>query len=1035
MAYKLVGYFENWAQYRQAGGKFLPAQINASLFTHINFAFGLFGFVTWSVDRTDTRTGDQRYTGDFTIQPVEWDDQSELYPALQKLKGSNPSLKTLLSIGGWSMNSGDDQPTAGNQHPYGPYTYRLFSQMSANPAGRTQFITSAISYAQQYGFDGIDIDWEYPAYLSRGGTPDDLANFLTLVQEFRASVPSGFLLTMAAPAIVPTGVPQQYHADPQSYFAWLAQCAAELDWLNVMTYDFHGAFDPITGVNAPLAQDSVPGGPFSIANTVKAYLAAAIPKEKIVVGMPTYGRSFSVSGGLTDSDHSYGKPATAAPAGPATATPGVLAYYEIAPQLANGDLVRVWDDATLTPYAYSTKSGEWVTYDDTQSLAYKAAYVNAMGLGGAMVWAIDDDDFQGEFPLIQEIKSVLDDPSKGPQLPAGLVTCTGDWVPTLTDAIRNALDLGNARTSALNVLFFVCAVEGNIDATKFINNNKVEDVADPGDAQVFRDAACAFSALNDGLGSGASDSSVLGRFRTALDWDLGNHTSAHNVSTEWDNYLFADDAKMQGYYSVGYQLHFEQNGEAAAKALDSGVERTATLFHYIGFVQPTPGGPRPPIGISRDTTDIWVEQPGNVPSDTLTLDGVKYRLDKGRDGKPVSRQQQITDLDALNQAIAQDYVTAEINYTPQYDAAGNLQNAEPVRRLAQYVAQTQYHSESLTHSNPQESDHDAMQALLKLFGVTSDNYQDILNAAQSDNSTLRTQSIVAQVVESFVPFATLIGSLVQYGMNKTLLDWKKRETQMQDRATFYIDEQEKENEQVMMGAAVQSVFDIAVSIIGPGEGLLVTVLKGVKNYGQKAIKGGSAFAQAVAAARKGTSAFRQLIGDENYAEEAAVVEEIKNSHPALKSISTERLVAVRGYTSRDYQPINVALRIGDPAELARLDPYIKAATDGLSQLPSYTGTVWRGAHLTNSIVANYADEEVVTERAFVSTSADFNGYFSQHNTDFVIQSNGGGKDVSLVSNVPGQKEVLFPPGTQFKVLSVEKSVTTGKTYIYLNELK
>src|SRR5262245_57623759 len=116
--------------------------------------------------------------------------------------------------------------------------------------------------------------------------------------------------------------------------------------------------------------------------------------------MPTYGRSFTVAGGLTNGDHGYGKPATAAPAGPATATPGVLSYYEIAPQIASGTLVRVWDDATLTPYAYSSTSGEWVTYDDSQSLAYKTAFVNAMGLGGAMVWAIDDDDFGSGFPLI-----------------------------------------------------------------------------------------------------------------------------------------------------------------------------------------------------------------------------------------------------------------------------------------------------------------------------------------------------------------------------------------------------------------------------------------------------------------------------------------------------------------------------------------------------------------------------------------------------------------------------------------------------------
>jgi GH18 family chitinase len=136
MTTKLVGYFENWAQYRPGGGKFFPEQIDPSLFTHINFAFGLFGFVTWSVDPTATRTGDQRLTGDYRIQPVEWNDQTALYPALQPLKQKNPNLKTLLSIGGWSINSCDDQPTPGNLHPYGPYTCHLFSHMAADPQGR-----------------------------------------------------------------------------------------------------------------------------------------------------------------------------------------------------------------------------------------------------------------------------------------------------------------------------------------------------------------------------------------------------------------------------------------------------------------------------------------------------------------------------------------------------------------------------------------------------------------------------------------------------------------------------------------------------------------------------------------------------------------------------------------------------------------------------------------------------------------------------------------------------------------------------------
>ena len=1037
MAYKLVGYFENWAQYRQSGGKFFPDQINPTLFTHINFAFGLFGFVTWSVDPNDTRTGDQRYTGDYTIQPVEWNDQSTLYPAVQKLKGNNPALKTLLSIGGWSINSGDDQPNPGNPHPYGPYTYRLFSHMAASSAGRTQFISSAIAYAQKYSFDGIDIDWEYPGYLSRGGAPDDLANFLSLAQEFRASVPSGFLLTMAAPAIVPTGVPQQYHDDPQSYFTWLAQCAIQFDWLNVMTYDFHGAFDPITGVNAPLLHDSVPGGPFSISNTIAAYLSANIPKEKIVLGMPIYGRSFSVTGGLTESDHSYGKPATAAAPGPATATPGVLSYYEIAPQVASGELSRVWDDATLTPYAYGAQTNEWVTYDDTQSLAYKAAYVDAMGLSGAMIWAIDDDDFQAGFPLIQQIKTVLDDPSKGPQLPAGLLNGTGDLVEALVVVILNALDLGNARTSALSVLFFVCSVEGG-DPIKFINNNRVDDGADPGDANVFRHAAYTFAELNGGIATGATDNDVLKRFRSALNWDLGNYTSSPNVGAEWDNYLFVDDSKMQGYYSVGYQLHFEQNGEQATKALDNGVTRTATLYRYIGYVRPTPG-PRPGI-LQRDEVEIWLEQSENNPTATVTLDGIKYQLAKGRDGKPVSRQQQMTDLTALNQTIAQDYITAAHNYTPQYDASGNLLNPDPITRLAQYVAQTQYGGQKLTHTNLGKSDYDAMQVLLKLFGVTSDNYQDILNAVSSDNSTLRTQSLVARVLEGFVPFATLIGELVQYGGNKNLLEWKKRQTQMQGRATFYIDEQEKENNEVLMTAAVQSVFDLATSIVGSPLALVGDLLRGLKNFGVKLADAGRAFEKALQdASPKGgypPTTFQQVFGEQRYAENAAAIEQIKKNHPELESIPTELLVAARGYTSKDFRAINQALRAPDQG-LAR-SVYIQAAIKGVSQLPPYTGTVFRGVQLRQALLesrlAKYVVGDVVTEPAFTSMSAAIEGQWSG-NTEFIIQSNGGGRDISAIANFPKEKEVVFPPGTRFKIVGIQmRNQPYGKTIIYMSQV-
>jgi chitinase len=456
MSFRTVGYFENWAQYRQAGGKFFPNQINASLFTHINFAFGLFGFVSWSVDPTPSRTGPQRYTGDYTVQPVEWNDQTVLYPALNALKQQNPNLKTLLSIGGWSMNSGDDKPTAGNPHPYGPYTYQLFSKMAADPNGRKQFINSAIAYAHKYGFDGIDIDWEYPGDVSRGGTPNDYANFLTLLQEFRAAAKPDFLITMAAPAILTGNMPQ-----------WMAQCAQSLTWLNIMAYDYHGAFDdPVkvgTGVNAPLLLDSTPNGSFCVKDSVEAYLAAGISSGQLNLGLPTYGRSYTVvNPSLLGSHPAPGLPFSGpGPAGPATAEAGSLAYYEIVQQLLDGNLKRGWDTETLTPYAYNAQTGMWVSYDDEQSIGYKVSYLLEKGLGGAMFWAIDNDAFlsiantvheairhghrhtanvhrtnaAGGFPLMTTAKAILDNPSSAPPLPIPGPVTTQNWMSALPDKV------------------------------------------------------------------------------------------------------------------------------------------------------------------------------------------------------------------------------------------------------------------------------------------------------------------------------------------------------------------------------------------------------------------------------------------------------------------------------------------------------------------------------------------------------------------------------------------------------------------------
>ena len=396
-------YYENWSQYRPASGgraAFTPDQIDPTIITDLYYAFAVFGFVTQSINPTNPHL-----TGDFTVQPVEWNDQSILYPQIQALKQKNPQLRTLLSIGGWGFNDPNDPNRIGTS------TYRLFSQMVSRPENRTQFIQSAIAYAHRYGFDGIDIDWEYPGDITRGGTDEDFSNFVQFLQEMQkachSTVPS-LLVTYAAPAIVPSGVPQKYRDNPHMYFEWLRDCSHYLDRLNVMAYDYHGPFDfpRITGVNAPLNQDGPSSGAsLCIEQTVKNYLESGISADKIVLGIATYGHSYGGVEELTTSSNGPGKNfSVSGNPGPSTRSSGLLSYYEIADMLALKQLAFGTDSQTKTAYAYDIASQQWVSFDTPDTVALKASFAKERGLSGIMFWAVDNDEYQwGEkYPNIRK---------------------------------------------------------------------------------------------------------------------------------------------------------------------------------------------------------------------------------------------------------------------------------------------------------------------------------------------------------------------------------------------------------------------------------------------------------------------------------------------------------------------------------------------------------------------------------------------------------------------------------------------------------
>lgn len=361
----VLGYFTNWAHHRPAPCDFKTQDVDASLFTHINYSFGL---VEASKDKES-----------YALVPSSDEDIPRLYAEVQGLKKANPALKTFIAVGGWAFN---DKPTEW-----------IFSAMAETKERRGSFIRQAIAFAREHGFDGVDIDWEFPGVSERGGRAQDSENFTSLLREFRAQMQveaseSGMdelLLTIAAPA----GHYFFQHQELGELHQWL-------NWINLMTYDYHGSWEMKTGANAPLK-----GEPLSIENSIAAYQQLGVPAEKIVLGMATYARGWS---GVAEAKNGVIATGTM-PDGPCGKES--LAAYQVEDMIAAGKFERSWDPVSLTPIAYNAETNVYLTYDDKESIALKLDYLKQEKLAGAMFWAIDMDDFKKGFPMISQVSESL----------------------------------------------------------------------------------------------------------------------------------------------------------------------------------------------------------------------------------------------------------------------------------------------------------------------------------------------------------------------------------------------------------------------------------------------------------------------------------------------------------------------------------------------------------------------------------------------------------------------------------------------------
>lgn len=366
---RIVGYYTSWSVYQR---DFHVSEIDASRLTHINYAFANIDGATGKCAIGDQfadvgkaypgdQTGDGHLRGNFN--------------QLRQLKLRYPHLKVMISVGGWTWS----------EH---------FSDVALTAASRQAFVQSCIDLfiKGQYGtfgtvpgiFDGIDVDWEYPVggglYVGR---PEDKHNYTLLMQEFRTQLNA--LTTQTGKTYelsIAAGAGPSVLANMEA-----SQLAATLDFINIMSYDYHGSWEMVTNFNAPMYFSSTDPSEdpvnFNVHQSIQNYLNAGVPASKLVLGIPFYGKSWtrvqSPNNGLYQ---------TAGRVGPGTWENGILDYSAI----------RTKYEPTYPKFRHPEAQVPWlyngtvfISYDDPQAITMKANYIRANNLGGAMFWELSGD--------------------------------------------------------------------------------------------------------------------------------------------------------------------------------------------------------------------------------------------------------------------------------------------------------------------------------------------------------------------------------------------------------------------------------------------------------------------------------------------------------------------------------------------------------------------------------------------------------------------------------------------------------------------
>jgi chitinase len=364
--HEVVGYYPSW-KWRTDSHLLTPGKIPFGMLTVINYAF--------FYPRPDGTLAGRDSAGDATILFPHGEGTDRNSPLSLTALAHRNGVNVLLSIGGWEDSDN-------------------FPAVAADPPLTARFAHSCARMVRESGFDGIDIDWEFPGFTEHHGTPSDGKNFVRLLRTLRDTLDSAgleagrhLLLSAALPA-----------DRAQALAMEIRDAAPLLDFLNIMTYDFYGTWDTHAYHNAPLYAGPSGDSARTVDGAFRLYHETfGLPADRINLGVPFYGHTFTACtelGGVHGPGDTVHFPA------------GGAFYYAIAAQREK--FTRHWDEQARVPWLTSTVWNMLVSYDDEESVRCKARFVLERGARGLIVWEITGDYLpDGSHPLLEAIDRVF----------------------------------------------------------------------------------------------------------------------------------------------------------------------------------------------------------------------------------------------------------------------------------------------------------------------------------------------------------------------------------------------------------------------------------------------------------------------------------------------------------------------------------------------------------------------------------------------------------------------------------------------------